>query len=131
MVEQSLRQYLTVSGGQAFSMAAMTHHDIQHLQPHDHGSFIVPLQIEGFRFAGKGEGLAFCQDGRISLGGELPVNTSGGMLSESYMQGWNQMAEAVRQLRHEAGARQVQGIETSMFCCCTSTGSEAFIYERG
>ena len=109
----------------------MTHHDIQHLQPHDHGSFIVPLQIEGFRFAGKGEGLAFCQDGRISLGGELPVNTSGGMLSESYMQGWNQMAEAVRQLRHEASARQVQGIETSMFCCCTSTGSEAFIYERG
>ncbi len=29
-------------------MAAMTHHDIQNLQPYDHGSFIVPLQIEGF-----------------------------------------------------------------------------------
>ncbi|MSQ61047.1 MAG: thiolase family protein [Dehalococcoidia bacterium] len=131
MVEQSLQPYLKISGGQAFSMAAMTHRDIQHLQPYDHGSFIVPLQIEGFGFAKPGEGLAFCQDGRIGLGGELPVNTSGGMLSESYMQGWNQMAEAVRQLRHEAGARQVEGIETSMFCFCSSTGADTFIYQRG
>ena len=131
MVEQSLQPYIVPSGKQAYNMAAMTHSDIHHLQPYDHGSFIVPLQIEGFGFAKPGEGLAFCQDGRISLGGELPVNTSGGMLSESYMQGWNQMAEAARQLRREAGARQVEGIETSMFCFCSTTGADTFIYQRG
>ena len=130
MVERSLQPYIAVAGGQAYSMAAMTPHDIQHLQPYDHGSFIVPLQIEGLGFAKWGEGLAFCQDGRTGLSGELPVNTSGGMMSEAYMQGWNQMTEATRQLRHEAGARQVKDIETSMFCYCSSTGADAFIYQR-
>ena len=69
----------------------------------------------GLRLLREGEGGAFIQDGRIEIGGELPCNTSGGMLSESYMQSWNHQVELVRQLRGGLGARQVEGAEVGQY----------------
>jgi len=116
---------------EAFGMAGLGPKDITHFQTYDGYSFHLPMNLEGFGFCKRGEGLDFIQDGRIEIGGELPCNTSGGMLSESYMHGSNHQVEAVRQLRREAGQRQVRGAETSMFCHHGHSGADTVIYRRG
>ena len=131
LVKDMFYTYLSTAGAQAFEMAGMGPKDIDHLQPYDSGSVHVPISLEGFGFCKQGEGLEFCQDGRIGLGGELPVNTGGGMLSETYMMGFNHIVEATRQLRREAGARQVENIQTSMFSHCSMNGAAPVIFRRG
>ncbi len=72
------------------------------------------LQLEDLGFAAKGEGAAFAASGAIGPGGSLPVNTHGGLLSQSYLVGGNHVVEAVRQLRGERGEAQVDGAEVAL-----------------
>ncbi|WP_336159463.1 thiolase family protein [Amycolatopsis sp. VC5-11] len=85
--------------------------DVDSLQLYDAFSPNVVFVLERFGFTGEGQALEWLQDGRIELGGELPVNTAGGLLSEAHLCGWGHMAEAVRQIRGQAGDRQVTGCE--------------------
>lgn len=118
------RKILTVtgavqSGRAAFAMAGISPTDVNMCCIYDAFSFLVPIQLEDLGFCNKGEGADFIQGGRITLGGELPVNTSGGLLSEVYLQGWVGTHEAVSQLRGDCGLRQVSGATIALL---TSSG---------
>ncbi len=90
-------------------MAGVTQKDVDALYTYDAFSPLVWFVLERFGFCGLGEAAAWTQKGRIELHGELPMNTSGGLLSEAHVSGWNSIAEIVRQLRGECGERQVRG----------------------
>lgn len=93
---------------QVFATAGLGPRDIDVLQVYDSFSVHVPLALEGYGYCGIGESGKFMREQGIGLAGGLPTNTSGGHLSESYMQGWNHQIECVRQLRGECGDRQIE-----------------------
>jgi acetyl-CoA acetyltransferase len=91
-----------------YTMAGIGRDELDALMIYDNFTPSVLFGLEGFGFCKIGESGAFVEGKRLQLGGELPLNTSGGHLSESYMQGWNLNLEAVRQIRGGCGERQVK-----------------------
>ena len=99
------------SGNQAFDMADVRREDIDFCTLYDSFTITVVLTLENLGFCKPGEGGSFVEDGRIELGGSLPVNPDGGGLSSNHpgMRGIFLVIEAVRQLRGECGESQVEG----------------------
>ncbi|CAM5778688.1 MAG: acetyl-CoA acetyltransferase [Pseudomonadota bacterium] len=104
------------SGRRAFEMARLSPRDIDVVELYDAFTINTILFLEDLGFCKKGEGGAFVASGAIAPGGALPVNTNGGGLSCVHpgMYGMFTLVEAVRQLRGEAGVRQVAGAELAL-----------------
>lgn len=98
----------------AYAMAGLGPRDVEVAQLYDNFTMSVLLWLEHAGFCDVGEGGPFVEGGAIQLGGRLPVNTAGGNLSESYMEGWLHIVEGVRQLRGACGARQVPDAEIGL-----------------
>jgi acetyl-CoA C-acetyltransferase len=97
------------SGPLALERAQVRHEDLDLCTIYDSYTITVLATLEALGFCRPGEGGAFCGEGRIGLGGALPVNPDGGGLSSNHpgMRGIFLVIEAVRQLRGECGPRQV------------------------
>jgi acetyl-CoA acetyltransferase len=105
------------SGAQAFRASGLRPSDIDVAMLYDCFTITVLVELEDLGFCPKGEVGRFVEGGRIRLGGELPVNTHGGLLSGGHPGlpgGFFHVTEAVRQLRGEAGARQVPGARIAL-----------------
>jgi len=87
--------------------------DVNTVQLYDGFSFLTLSWLEALGFCRRGEGGAFVEHGRLSLGGPLPCNTWGGQLSGGRLHGFGFVAEAIRQLRGECGERQVPDCEVA------------------
>lgn len=104
------------SGARAFAMAGMQPADIDVLELYDAFTINPILFLEDLGFCKKGEGGPLAASGAIAPGGHLPVNTNGGGLSCTHpgMYGMFTLVEAVRQLRGECGARQVENAQVAL-----------------
>lgn len=109
------------SSRDAFRMAGLGPAEIDVVQLYDSFTITVLLSLEALGFCGEGEAAAFAEGGRLGPGGSFPINTSGGGLSYCHpgMFGIFLLIEAVRQLRGEAGERQLARHETAV---CHGTG---------
>jgi 17-hydroxy-3-oxo-4-pregnene-20-carboxyl-CoA lyase len=117
------------AGPRVFAQAGMTPSDVDVVQIYDHFCPFVIFALEDYGFVNRGEGGEFVAAGEIRWDkGLLPVNTSGGHLSEAYMQGMNQLIEGVRQVRGESTA-QVSDVEVSFVDTGLGTGAAIFTKE--
>lgn len=107
----------TESGRRAYEMAGLGPKDIDVAELYDCFTPVVLIELEDLGFCAKGEAGAFVEAGSIGLGGEIPTNTHGGLLSHCHPGNPGSMfalTEAVQQLRHAAGERQVADAETAL-----------------
>ena len=105
-----------ISGPKAMASARISPDDVDVVELYDAFTINTILFLEDLGFCPKGEGGRFVASGAIAPGGALPVNTNGGGLSCNHpgMYGLFTIVEAVRQLRGEAGDRQVPGAEIAV-----------------
>jgi acetyl-CoA acetyltransferase len=91
-----------------YKEAGISPDDVDIAQLYDSFTYTVLLQLEAYGFCKKGNVGSLLENGGIGLGGSLPVNTHGGLLSQGHSNGVLHVTEAVKQLRGDCGARQVK-----------------------
>jgi acetyl-CoA acyltransferase len=101
-----------MAADRAYEMAGVGPEDVNVAEVHDASAYAEIVQVENMGFCARGDGGALAESGETRLGGRIPVNTSGGLLSKGHPIGATgaiQIHELVTQLRGEAGKRQVEG----------------------
>jgi acetyl-CoA acetyltransferase len=109
--------------------SGLTPDDIQTAFLYDHFTPFVLVQLEELGFCGRGEAKDFATIENLSLGGRLPINTSGGLLGEAYIHGMNGITEAVRQIRGTS-CNQVDGVEHVLVTAGTGVPTSGLILGR-
>ena len=97
---------LAKAAPRVFKMAGVTHADIDVAEIYDCFTYVVICELEDMGFCKKGEGGAFIENGRLRLGGALPTNTHGGLLSQGHLYGSNHVSNWCASCAGPAGARR-------------------------
>lgn len=121
-----VRTVCDLAGRRAFAQAGLRPDEIDIAQIYDSFTITVMVQLEDLGFCSRGEAADFVADGSIELGGRLPLNTHGGLLScahPGHPGGMLHINEAVRQLRGEAGERQASNVETALVTSASAVAS--------
>lgn len=108
------RNYTSHLSKDLFGWSGLSVADIDVAELYDCFSSSVLFALEGLGFAERGASGALLRSGATLPGGQLPVNTHGGLLCEGYLHGMNSLTEAVLQLQARAGANQVPKAETAI-----------------
>jgi acetyl-CoA acetyltransferase len=96
-----------IAGEMAFGMAGIRLEDIDACEIYDCFTYTVEITMQDYGFFGPGEGEDWFKDGTIEPGGRMPLNTSGGQLSEAYFMGLTPLSEAVMQIMGRCDERQL------------------------
>jgi acetyl-CoA acetyltransferase len=96
-----------VAAESALRMADITIADVDACEIYDCFTYTVEITLQDYGFFAPGEGREWFKGGKIEPGGEMPVNTSGGLLSEAYFMGLTPLSEAAMQLMDRCGERQL------------------------
>jgi acetyl-CoA acetyltransferase len=115
-----------LAGEQAFRMAGIGPQDVDACEIYDCFTYTVEITLQDYGFFEPGEGEDFFSGGTIEPGGRLPVNTSGGQLSEAYFMGLTPISEAVMQLMGRCGERQLgpaTGTREPEIILCSDNGA--------
>ncbi len=118
------------AAAQAYKMAGVTAGDIKVAEVHDCFTIAEIMAYEDLGFCKKGEGGAFISDRQCYIGGSTPVNVDGGLKAKGHpvgATGVSMACEMVRQLRGEAGERQVSGADIGLTHNVGGIGQYCFV----
>lgn len=115
-----------VVGRRLWEASGLTPADMSTAFLYDHFTPFVLMQLEELGFCARGEAKDFATVERLSLGGEFPINTSGGLLGEAYIHGMNGITEAVRQIRGTS-YNQVERVEHVLVTAGTGVPTSGLI----
>jgi acetyl-CoA acetyltransferase len=127
--DDPLRGPAWTAAARMWALADVGPEDVKVAQLYDAFSPLIILSLEGYGFCKRGEGGPFTDGGNIELGGRLPVNTSGGGMSEAYVHGFNLVLEGVRQIRGTSTA-QVPDADVSLVTSGEGVPTSAIVFTR-
>jgi acetyl-CoA acetyltransferase len=118
-----------VVGRTLWEQSALTPADVSTAFLYDHFTPFVLMQLEELGFCGRGEAKDWATIERLSVGGELPINTGGGLLGEAYIHGMNGITDVVRQIRGTA-VNQVADVEHALVTAGTGVPTSGLILSK-
>jgi acetyl-CoA acetyltransferase len=119
VLQQPMDRFVPTSRDElVFQRSGITRSDVDALYCYDAFAPLVWFTLERLGFCAEGEAARFCAEGGIAADGALPVNTNGGLLAEAHVSGWNNVVEMVRQLRGQAGERQLPSVDVAQWGSC-------------